>query len=113
VDSCVRWISWDFFSFHDRLCGFESVSSDLRFSSSVMVVVLVRWSFGALARQLPVCLLQQSLLRQALLGSGDGGARTAVCLRLVLMFVVVARWSSDLFVISITFRLFCTVVDDY
>jgi hypothetical protein len=78
-----------------------------------MVAALVRWSFGALARRLPVCLLQQALLRQALPGSGDGGARTAARLRLVLVSVVVARWSNDLFVIFITFRHLCTTVDDY
>jgi hypothetical protein len=78
-----------------------------------MVAALVRWSFGALARQLPVFLLQQALLRQALPDSGDGGARTEARLRLALVFVVVARWSSDLFVIFITFGTLCIVVDDY
>jgi hypothetical protein len=113
VESCVRRISWDLVGLRDRLCGLRSVSSDLRFSSSEMVATLVRRSFGALARRLPVCLLQQALLRQALPGSGDGGARTAARLRLMLVSVVVARWSYDLLVIFITFRLFCTVVDDY
>jgi hypothetical protein len=78
-----------------------------------MVAALVRWSFGALARQLLVFLLQQALLRQALPDSGDGGARTEARLRLALVFVVVARWSSDLFVIFITFGTLCIVVDDY
>jgi hypothetical protein len=78
-----------------------------------MVAALVRWSFGALARRLPVCLLQQALLRQALPGFGDGGARTAARLRLVLVFVVVARWSNNLSVIFITYRLLCTAIDDY
>jgi hypothetical protein len=32
-------------------------------------------------------------------GFGDGGARTAAHLRLMLVFVVVATWSIDLFVI--------------
>jgi hypothetical protein len=82
-------------------------------SSSTMVAALERWSFGALARRLSVCLLQQALLRQVLPGSGDGGARTAARLRLVLVFIVVARWSNDLFVILITFRLLYTVIDDY
>jgi hypothetical protein len=77
VESCVRQISWDLVGFRDRLCVFGSVSSDERFSSSAMVATLVLWSFWALARRLPVCLLQQLLLRQALPGSGDGGARTA------------------------------------
>ena len=82
-------------------------------SSLATVAAPVRWSFVALARRLPVCLLQQALLRQALPGSGDGGARTAARLRLVLVVVVVVRWSTDLFVIYITFRLLCTIVDDY
>jgi hypothetical protein len=59
-----------------------------------MVVALVRRFFGALARRLPVCLPQQTLLRQAWLGSSDGVAWTAARLRLALVFVVVARWSS-------------------
>jgi hypothetical protein len=104
-------ISWDLVSFRDRLCGFRSVSSDLQFSSSAMVAALVRWSFGTLARRLPVCLLQ-ALLRQVLPSSGDGEARTAACLRLVLVFIVVTRRFSDLFVIFITFRLLYTTVDD-
>jgi hypothetical protein len=65
--------------------------------------VLVLWG---LARRLPVCQLQQALLRQALPGSGDGGARTAARLRLVLVFVVVARWSNDLFVILLLLDFF-------
>jgi hypothetical protein len=96
-----------------RWCGFRSVSSDLRFSSLAMVAALVRWSFGALARRLSVCLLQQALLRQALFGSGNRGVRTVARLWLALVSVVVARWSSDLIVIFITFKILCTVVDDY
>jgi hypothetical protein len=57
VESCVRRISWNLVGFHDCLCAFRSISSDLRFSSSTMVVALVRWSFGVLARWLHVCLL--------------------------------------------------------
>jgi hypothetical protein len=53
-----------------------------------MVVALVRWSFGALAQRLPAY-----LLRQALLDSGEGGARTAARLKLALVSKVVARWS--------------------
>ena len=60
--------------------------SDLRFSSSVVVVVLVRWSYGNLARRLPDCLLQQGLPC-----SDEGGAMTAVRLRLAPVLVVVAR----------------------
>jgi hypothetical protein len=78
-----------------------------------MVAALLRWSFEALARRLLVCLLQQGLLRQALPGSDDGGARMATRLGLMLVFVVVARWSSDLFVIFITFSLFYTAIDEY
>jgi hypothetical protein len=75
--------------------------------------VVLGQSFGALARRLLVYLLQQALLRQALSGSGNGEARTAVCLRLVLVFVVVARWSNEPCNFFITFRLLCTVVDVY
>jgi hypothetical protein len=42
-----------------------------------MVDALVRWSFVALTRRVPVCLLEQVLLRQVFSGSNDGGARTA------------------------------------
>ena len=113
MESCVRRIPWDSVVFRIRWYGLRSVSSDLRLSSSAMIAALVCWSFGTLARRLPVRLLQQALLRQALPGSGDGGARTAARLRLVSVFVVVARWSIDLFVIFITFRTLCTDVDDY
>jgi hypothetical protein len=113
VESCARRISRDLVGFHVRLCGFRSVFSDLRLSLLTMVAALVRWSFGALARRFPVCLLQQALLRQALSGSGDGGVRTVARLRLALVSVVVVRWSSDLIVIFITFRILCTYVDDY
>jgi hypothetical protein len=54
-----------------------------------MVACLVWWSFGDLARRLPVCLLQQALLRQALPGSDDERAKTAACLRLALVSLVV------------------------
>ena len=77
MELCVRQISWDLFGFCVRECGCRSVSSDLRFSSLAMVAALVRWSFGTLARRLPVCLLQQALLRQALPDSGERRARTA------------------------------------
>jgi hypothetical protein len=79
--------------------------------SLVIVAALVRWFFGTLARGLLICVLQQTLLQQTLLGSGDGGPRTAACLRLAIVFVVAAKW---LKVLSfITFGLDCTVVDDY
>jgi hypothetical protein len=113
VESCARRISRDPIGFRVRWCGFRSISSDLKLSSWATVTALVRWSFGTLARRLPVCLLQQALLRQALPGSGDGGARTSARLRLASVFVVVARWSKDLLVIFITFGSVCTAIDDY
>ena len=67
----------------------ESFRSTLLFISGV--AVLLRWSYGALARRLPDCLLQQVLP-----GSDEGGAMTAARLRLSSVFVVVARWSTDL-----------------
>jgi hypothetical protein len=113
VESCVRRIFSDLSGFGNRWCGFRSVSYDLQLSSLVMVAALVCWSFRALARRLLVCLLEQALLWQALSGSSDGGARKAARLRLVLVFVVVARLSNELFVIFITVRNLCAVVDDY
>jgi hypothetical protein len=113
VESCARRISWDPVGFRVRWCDFKSVSSDLRFSSLAMVAALVRWSFGALARRLPICLLQQALLRQALPGSDDGGLRMAARLWLALVSVFIARWSSDLIVIFITFRTLRTAIDNY
>ena len=111
VGSFVRRISWDPVRFHVRWCVFSSVSFDLRLSSLAMVAALVHWSFVALARRLPVRLLQQALLRQALPGSDDGGARTAVRLRLALVSVAVARWSIDLFIIFITLGPLCRSVE--
>jgi hypothetical protein len=96
--------------FRVRWCGFRPVSSDLRLSSLTMVAALVRWCLGALARRLPVCLLQQALLRQALPGSGDGGVRTAARLRLALVCVVVARWSSDLIVFLLLLGFFVLLI---
>jgi hypothetical protein len=52
---------------------------------------------------LSVYLLQQTLLRQILPDSGDGAARTAARLRLVLVYAVLARWGKYLFVIFIIF----------
>jgi hypothetical protein len=73
------------------------------FWSTVVIIgdgwCLVRWSFRALARWFPVCLLQKALLWQALPSSDDGGARTATRLQLALVSVVVATWSSDLIII--------------
>ena len=74
-----------------RLCScvYRLDPSDVTFSSMLAVVVLVRWSYGALARRLPDCLLQQVVP-----DSGEGRAMTAARLRLVSVLVVVARWSN-------------------
>jgi hypothetical protein len=66
VEICLRLISLDLIR----------VLSDPRFSSSVIVAALKRWFFGVLARRLLINLVQQPLLRQALPGSNEGGART-------------------------------------
>ena len=74
-------------------------------SSSATLVVLVRWFYGALARRLTECLLQQVLP-----GSGEEGAMTAARLRLVSVLVVVVRWSTDLNVIFIISSVRCTTM---
>ena len=99
----VRRISEDPIGFRFCWCGFRYGSSDLRISSLTTVAALERWSFVALMRRLPVCLVQQVLLRHAFPGSDDGEARTTTRLRLVPMSIVVSRWSKDLSVIFITF----------
>ena len=80
--------------------------SDLCYSSSA-AAVLVRWSYGALARRLPDCLLQQVVP-----GSGDGGVMTAARLRLAPVLIVVARWSTDLDVIFISGIRCTTMIED-
>ena len=70
----------------------------------VTIAVLVRWSYGALARRLPDCLLQQCLP-----GSDEGGAMTVVRLRLTLVLVVVARWYTDLDA-NFTSSVLCTTL---
>ena len=92
--------------------GFRSTSfgiyrfdpSNQRLSSSEMVAALVCWPYRVLARRIPDCLPQQGLS-----GSDERGAMTAPRLRLALVFVVVARWSTDLVVIFITSSVLCTV----
>ena len=79
--------------------------SDLRYSSLAAVAVLVRWSYGALARRLP-----DSLLQQVVSGSGEGGAMTAARLRLASVLVVIARWFMNLDVIFIISGVHCTVM---
>jgi hypothetical protein len=81
-----------------RVCGRSSQAEilldlicflpDIWFSSPVMADALLRWSFGILVGRLSIGILQQALLRQAMPGSNEGGVRTVVCLRLVLVFVV-------------------------
>ena len=95
----------DLFGSSFCLYGYRFDLSDLQVSSSAMVAALVRWSFGALARRLPDCLLQQGLS-----DSGEGGAMTAARLRLAPVLVVVARWSMDLIVIFITSSVLCTTL---
>jgi hypothetical protein len=105
VESCVRQISWDLVGFRDHLCGFSSVSFDLRLSSLVIVVALVRWSFEALSQWL-VCLpITTNSTTVSFVWLLDGRARTVSHFRLALVFVVVARWSNNLFVIFITLKL--------
>ena len=109
VEVCLRWIClwWicsDLFVVRLCSCVFRLDPSYLH-SSSATVVVLVRWFYGALARRLPDCLLQQCLP-----GSDEGGAMTAARLRLAPVLVVVARWSTDMVVILITFFVLCTVM---
>jgi hypothetical protein len=86
------------------------------FQSTVVIIndgcssgALVLWGLGTTTS----CLSITTSSTTTSFASGDGGARTEVRLRLALVFVVVARWSSDLFVIFITFGTLCIVVDDY
>ena len=110
VEVCLRqiylwWICSDLVVVRLRSCVFGLDPSDLRYFSSAAVAVLGCWSYGALARRLPDCLLQQVVP-----DSGDGGAMTAARLRLASVLVVVARWSTDLVVISIISNICCTVM---
>ena len=109
VEVCLRqiylwWICSDLVVVRLRSCVFGLDPSDLRYFSSAAVAVLGCWSYGALARRLPDCLLQQVVP-----GSGDGGAMTAARLRLASVLVVVARWFMDLDVIFIS-GIRCTVM---
>ena len=109
VEVCLRriyprWICSDLVVV--RLCSsvFGLDPFKLRYSSSATVAVLVRWSYGALARRLPDCLLQQVVP-----DSGEGGVMTAARLRLASVLAFVARWSTDLDVIFIS-GVRCTVM---
>ena len=90
---------------HVCSCVFRLDPFDLKFSSSVVVAVLGCWSYGTLARRLLNCLLQQVVP-----SSGEGGAMTAALLRIVLVLVVVARWSMNLDVIFIISGIHCTAM---
>ena len=88
VEVCLRqiylwWICSDHVVVRLRSCVFGLDPSDLRYFSSAAVAVLGCWSYGALARRLPDCLLQQVVP-----GSGNGGAMTAARLRLTSVLVV-------------------------
>jgi hypothetical protein len=60
-----------FFRFY--LCGFMSISYDIRLSSFAMAAALLRQSFGAFFRRLPIFLMH------ALSDFSDGGVRTVAC----------------------------------
>ena len=109
VEVCLRriylwWICSDLVVVCLRSCVLRLNPSNLRYSSSAAVAVLVRWSYGALARRLPDCLLQQVVP-----GSGDGGAMTAARLRVASVLVIVVRWSTNLDVIFIS-SIRCTAM---
>ena len=107
---CLRriylwWICSDLVVVRLRSCVFGLDFSDLHYSSSAAVAVLVHWSHGALAQRLPNCLLQQVVP-----DSGDGGAMTTARLWLASVLIVVARWSTDLDVTSIISGIRCTAM---
>ena len=110
VEVCLRriyprWICSDLVVVRLCSCVFRLDPFDLRYSPSATVAVLVRWSYGALARRLPDCLLQQVVP-----DSGEGGVMTVARLRLASVIVVVARWSTDLDVIFIISSVRCTAI---
>lgn len=86
VDICLWWII-----VHLHSCVNKLNISDVRFFSSVAVVVLMGWFFGALARWLPNC-----LPRQGLTSFGEGATMKAARLRRAPVLVVVTRWSTDI-----------------
>ena len=67
-----RWICSDLVIVRLYSCVFRLDPFDLRYSSSAAVFLLVRWSYGALARKLPDCLLQEVMP-----SFGEGGAMMA------------------------------------
>ena len=102
-----RWICSDLVVVCLCWCVFRLDPFDLCYSSSAAVAVLVRRSYGALARRLPDCLLQQVVPE-----SDEGGAMTAAHLQLTSVLVVVTRWSTDLDVIFIS-SVHCTTMIEY
>jgi hypothetical protein len=110
VELCVRWISWNLVSFHVRWYGFMLVSFDIWLvddgccAGAQVFKTLARWLF--------VYLVQKTLPRQALPGTGDEET-TTTRLRLMLVHVVVARCSKFIFIIKIIFMLIYITVDDY
>ena len=112
VEVCLRriyprWICSDLIVVRLCLCVFGLDPFDLRYSSLAAVVVLVCWSYEALARQLPDCLLQQVMP-----DSGEGGVMTAARLRLASVLVVVTRWSTDLDVFFISGVCCTAIIED-
>jgi hypothetical protein len=76
-----------------------------------MIAALVGWSFGALARRLPVYLYYDIFCLIPVMETEE--ARTATRFWLALVSSAIARWSSDLLVFFITFGHLCTDVNDY
>ena len=110
MEVCLRqiylwWICSDLVVVHLRSCVFGLDPSDLCYSLSAAVTVLGCWSYGALTRRLPDCLLQQVVP-----GSGEGGAMTAARLRLTSVLAIVARWSMNLDVIFTSSGVKCIVM---
>ena len=100
-----RWTNFDLFFVRPCLGVYKFDPSDLRLSSSATVVALVRYFYGVLVQRLLDCLTQQGLP-----SFREGGAMTTERLRLALVFVVVARWSTDMVIIFITSVTLCTVM---
>jgi hypothetical protein len=73
------------------------------------------WCDGLLGpwHDVSVCLVQWFLVWQTLPASSEGGTRRAAHRWLVLVLVVFARWSKNLFVICFTFRALCTIFEGY
>lgn len=71
-----------------------------------MASLQVRWSSRALVRRLPVRVEDRQTQGQA--GSGGAAAVAAARPQPVPAVEVVACWSEDLFVISITSEMLCT-----